>query len=488
MESANRPVPIVRPALTTKTTADGTQVKIAPSGQVREKVETKAGGEQRTQVMTPTGRVEREVVKKPDGTQKATEYDLGHREKRAEVTNKDGSKETTNVHYNRNGEVRAQETVKTNAKGEAVSKTVTVKNNLVVNNTTVNNTTVINNNTTVINNNGGGRYGGHGDHMVTREYHRGRFGFVYAPVVIAAPIWVGWYDPYWYSPAGVVIVHPFHYNWGWESHGWYGYHRYYWEPYPVYAAPSYWVTDWMVAGYMADRYAVSVSVEQTREEVRLAREDAEKARAAAQQARDEAEIAEAKAAPAAAEARAALAEAKAQKAEAEEAKRKQLAESGQKNPNATPIDQATKDALKDQVEKTIAEKKALADQAAAGKTPVPPDLLQVLSDPKHIYPVSRNVSVILAKDSSPAGLLTAGDLIKVEPGQEAALKDAKENDFITMRVMTSKGEEGEVLAGTLISVSLKDLQEFDNEFRAKLDLGLTEADKNKELFKQQAAK
>jgi len=63
------------------------------------------------------------------------------------------------------------------------------------------------------------------------------------------------------------------------------------------------------------------------------------------------------------------------------------------------------------------------------------------------------------------------------------LKNANENTFVTMRVMTSKGEEGEAKAGTLISVSLKSLQDFDSEFRAKLDLGLAEADKNKDQFK-----
>jgi hypothetical protein len=52
-----------------------------------------------------------------------------------------------------------------------------------------------------------------------------------------------------------------------------------------------------------------------------------------------------------------------------------------------------------------------------------------------------------------------------------------------MRVMTSKGEDGEVVAGTLVSISLKDLQDFDSEFRAKLDLGLAEAEKNKDAFK-----
>jgi uncharacterized cupredoxin-like copper-binding protein len=89
----------------------------------------------------------------------------------------------------------------------------------------------------------------------------------------------------------------------------------------------------------------------------------------------------------------------------------------------------------------------------------------------------------LAEGGNRAGNLTEGDLVKLEPSQEQTLKDSNENTLVKMRVMTSKGEEGEVTAGTVISVSLKDLQDFDSEFRAKLDLGLAEADKNKNEFK-----
>jgi hypothetical protein len=52
--------------------------------------------------------------------------------------------------------------------------------------------------------------------------------------------------------------------------------------------------------------------------------------------------------------------------------------------------------------------------------------------------------------------------------------------------MTSKGEDGEVPAGTLVNVSVHDLQDFDSEFRSKVDAGLEEADKNKDTFKQAA--
>jgi hypothetical protein len=470
--------PIVKPPLEPKRSdvklvekkqPDGAIVKESPSGKVREKTMTKPGGVQQTQHFNPAGSLDTKVVRQADGTKQTTKYDLG-REKTTEVVHPSGARETTEVHYNRAGEVRVRETIKTDANGAPVSKTVVVKNNLAIHNTTV-----VNNNVTIVNNT-----------TVVREYRPCRYGYVYAPVVIAPAVYVGWYDPFWYSAPGVVVTtHSFGFSWGWGVHPWYARHRAYWEPYPVYVGPSYWVTDWMVAGYLADRYAVEVSVEQTREEVRLAREEAEKARLAAEQARDAAEIAEAKAAQAQAEARAERAEARAARAEADETKAKELA--GKPNLKAHPIDNDTKEALNHQIEKTIAEKKEFAEQSAKGASPALPDVSQALADPKHIYPVSKTISVI-SKDDKPAGTLTAGDLLKAEPGQESALKDAKETDFVTMRVMTSKGEDDEVAAGTLIKVSLKDLQDFDNEFRAKLDQGLQEANAHKDEFKQLAQK
>ena len=407
-----------------------------------------------------TGRIERQEVQRKDGAKEVIHYDLG-REKSVQISHKDGSTETVDVHYNRNGEQRARETIIRDVNGRAVSRTVVVRQTFVIRNTTVvNNTTVV------------------------RNYYPGRFGFVYRPVVVAPVVFVSWYDPYWYTPVGVPIYHPFRYSWGWNNYPWYRHRAYYWQPYPLYPAPSYWVTDWLVAAYIADQYAMAAAAAQTREEVRLAREDAERARIVAEQARDAAEIAEAKAAQAAAEARADRAEARAAKAELQEARAKELA--GKPNPNATPIDNATKEALKDQVDKVITEKKEFADQSARGANPVPHDVTASLADPKHIYPVSRSLSVTRAEDGKPAGTLTVGDLLRLEPGQDKILAGATENTPITMRVITSKGEDDSVTAGTLVAVPLKELQEFDNEFRAKIDLGLAEADNNKAAFKNAA--
>ena len=223
-----------------------------------------------------------------------------------------------------------------------------------------------------------------------------------------------------------------------------------------------------------------MSAEQAREDARIAQESARQANLAAQQAQGEAEKAEAQAAQAEAEARAAKAEARAAKAEAEEARAK--GQANQPNPNATPIDQETKEALRNQVEKTIAEKKEIAEQAAKGKEIIP-DLSKALADPNHIYLVSNSLSVTLA-DGNPAGTLTEGDLLRLEPGQENTLKDAGENTFVKMKVMTSKGEDDEVKAGSVINLPLKSLQDFDSEFHAKLDLGLAEAKNNNDQFKK----
>jgi hypothetical protein len=152
---------------------------------------------------------------------------------------------------------------------------------------------------------------------------------------------------------------------------------------------------------------------------------------------------------------------------------------GKPNPKATPIDKDTKEALQNQVAKTIEEKKK------AGDNQISPDVAAALADPDHIYPVSKKIAGLRAEDDESAGFLTPGDLLKLKKGQEMP-KDADENTFVTMVVMTSKGDDDSVPAGTKIKIAIKDLQEFENEFRAKLDTGLVEAGKNQDAFKSGA--
>lgn len=429
-----------QPKLEHVATANGGYEKKTASGHVRERMEKKADGDH-VQHLSPTGRLQREDVTRADGTRQSTQYDSHNHPRAQVVADKDGHKvEETRMIYGRDGSApRKTETVKFDRSGKAVSRTVVVQQN----NITINNVTVINKTS------------------ITRNYVVGRYGYVYRPTFVVSPA-VVWNDPYWYTPAGAVVVHPFHYTWGWERVGWYTYHPNYFPVYEVYPTPSYWVTDYVIADYMADQYAATQSAEQAREEARIAREDAEKARAIAEQAKDDAEIAEAKLAQAEAEKRADAAEAKL----AADPCRK----------TGSPIDAETKEQLRQQVETTIAETKAAAEAAQKG-TDVVPDLSKALADPKHIFPVASEFKV-------QQGSVSEGDLLRLEPGQDDDLKTASETTVVKMRVITTKGEEGEVLAGTVVELSLKTLQEFDSEFRAKLDASLAAADTNKDQFKK----
>ena len=361
------------PALTKHDTAKGFD-ETAPSGKVRTRDEKKDDGEHVTK-FNVAGTKQTEEVRKSDGSRDVSRFDTTGRVRQEEVVHTDGSREVSNQQFGRSGNVRAKETVKYDVHEKVVSKTV-VK--------TVNKTVIVNN------------------------YDHGRCGYVYHPVFVIAPI-RAWYDPFWYTPAGVVVVHPFHYSWGWEDRGWYhSYYGPYWTAYPVYPTPSYWVTDWMVAGYMQDHYEAQVSVDQARAEADAAHDEAARAQQAAQQAQDQAEIAEAEAAQAQqAELRARVC---GDKISGKAQHVQDLA--GKPNPNATPIDKDTKEALKNQIDQTIAEKKVLAEQADKGGTPVLPDVSKAFADPKHVYPVSKIVSVTSAKDSNPAGNLSEGDRLE----------------------------------------------------------------------------
>jgi len=63
--------------------------------------------------------------------------------------------------------------------------------------------------------------------------------YVYAPGYYYSAPFYGWA----YAPWGAPIA----YSWGWAGNPWYGYYGGYFTPYPVYASPSLWLTDYMMA-------------------------------------------------------------------------------------------------------------------------------------------------------------------------------------------------------------------------------------------------
>lgn len=70
---------------------------------------------------------------------------------------------------------------------------------------------------------------------------------VYAPSAYFAPGYYGWA----YNPWAVPIA----YSWGFAANPWYGYYGGYFAPYPTYAGPAYWLTDYLVSQTLMAAYA-----------------------------------------------------------------------------------------------------------------------------------------------------------------------------------------------------------------------------------------
>jgi len=68
----------------------------------------------------------------------------------------------------------------------------------------------------------------------------------YFPSYYYGAAFYGWaYNPW---------VNPIAYGWGWGGNPWYGYYGAYFTPYPVYAAPSLWLTDYLIANSLQAAY------------------------------------------------------------------------------------------------------------------------------------------------------------------------------------------------------------------------------------------
>src|ERR1035438_5206734 len=73
----------------------------------------------------------------------------------------------------------------------------------------------------------------------------------YFPSYYYGAAFYGWaYNPW---------VNPIAYGWGWGGNPWYGYYGAYFTPYPVYAAPSLWLTDYLIANSLQAAYQAQVN-------------------------------------------------------------------------------------------------------------------------------------------------------------------------------------------------------------------------------------
>jgi hypothetical protein len=77
---------------------------------------------------------------------------------------------------------------------------------------------------------------------------------VYNGITLAIYTPVRYYRPTFYAYAYNPWARPIAYSWGWGGSPWYGYYGGYFTPYPAYASPSLWLTDYMIAATLDAAY------------------------------------------------------------------------------------------------------------------------------------------------------------------------------------------------------------------------------------------
>jgi hypothetical protein len=285
-------------------------------------------------------------------------------------------------------------------------------------------------------------------------YYHGAYVHAYAPGYYYAPAFYGWaYNP-WYTPVP--------YAWGWAGNPWYASYGYYFAPYPVYAAPAFWLTDYLIAAQLTAAYAAQQEANQqaanaatgqvvTKAEItaRIANEVVDQIAGPAFWPADALISSELEAAYAA------LHHADPPAADAT---------AGQ--PAMTPEIKAQ---VADEVKNQIALENAEAQQNAAGQDidPASSGIARMMSDGKsHVFVAGDALDVVDANGTECA--LSEGDVLQLTTPPAANATDA------SLTVLSSKGRGKECQRAATVTVAVADLQEMQNHMRETVDQGLQE--------------
>jgi hypothetical protein len=258
------------------------------------------------------------------------------------------------------------------------------------------------------------------DHGVYRSgvyrgyYYGGYHYYGYYPGAFYGAGFYGWgYNP-WASPVawGVGL-------WGWGGSPWFGFYGGWWNPYPVYAGPAFWLTDYLIAANLQAAYA------------------AQSEAAAGDGGGGGGD------APAAAPA------------------------SGQ-----VALTPEVKQAIADEVKAQLAQQQAEAGQAAGASGAAPAaapanasaaEVPPALDPARRTFVIDSDLSVVA--NGQECGL-TAGDVI-------TRLTDTPDADNM-VNASVSASKKSDCGAGQTVAVKVDDLQEMQNHFAEKLNDGLGE--------------
>jgi hypothetical protein len=236
---------------------------------------------------------------------------------------------------------------------------------------------------------------------------------------------VGFYGWGWHPWAS-----PIAWGWGWGGAPWYGYWGWYWNPYPVYAAPYFWLTDYLISQNLQAAYAAQAD----------AAADASAAAAVASDA--------------------------------------QVASnggggSGGGDSGQVALSPEVKQAIADEVKAQIQASQQDAQQASSGGGQASAAPASASSDSSTPPP---------ALDPAHRTFIVSSDLDVVADGQECSLS---QGDVITrltdtpdadqkVNVSVASSKKNDCATGKTVLVSVDDLQEMNNQFQEKIDNGMKE--------------
>jgi hypothetical protein len=247
----------------------------------------------------------------------------------------------------------------------------------------------------------------------------------YMPARYYAPGFYGWA----YAPWGPPVA----YAWGWGAAPWYGYYGPYFAPYPVYPSASLWLTDYLIAQSLQDAYqqgaaAGAAGYAQLRDGNPIAR------------GMQGAHLVYASYSPNGAWDR------------------------PTSGAGATVLTPQIKQLIANEVQAGLAAKQSAAQNAGADSASTTGSLAQLLNEGQpHVFVVSTAVSTTTTGQDC---ALTEGDVL------QSGAAPAANATSVDLTVLASKKKD--CGKGSLVSVSLEDLQEMQNHLMATLDQGLDE--------------
>lgn len=237
-------------------------------------------------------------------------------------------------------------------------------------------------------------------------YYHGVYLHAYVPGVYYAPAFYGWAYAPWAAPAP--------YAWGWYGAPWYSAYGVYFAPYPMYAGPPYWLTDYMISQQLQAAYQAGYAAAATQASAGYAG----------------AHLVYASYAPG--------------------------------GNSAVALTPAIKQAIANEVQLDLQVEQAAAQ--AGGDMGENGGVARLLGDGKpHTLIASSPLTV-----EAPTGdcSLTQGDVVQT--------MGAPAGDAATLQVVVLASKSGDCGANASVPVKIEDLQEMQNEMLSGMDQGLAE--------------